>query len=249
MKRMMIPIVTLFAAVSAYPQTPPSDWSWTFLRNGETCGLLFEDTNLTAPVKAVIRDEVCQSYSFIAVANRYTKTYAPGHPQYGIFVGADGAQGNNGCAEWLGGWKYKLHNGNRYFHIERELSARFLQAVALTNQHRAAVGSLTNFLHAFNSTTTNNIVPSDYLQLWWSVDQEVPLSPAFSLRGGEPDFKSDADIVQFCGQFCKYEIIAPSILNFRHTDGEPITGLWCEAVFRRRDTGEYEHDWGILDLF
>ena len=244
MKLLTVIAIMLFANVLVLAQPPPDDWSWTFLRDGETCGLLFEDTNLTASVKAVIRDEVCRSYSFVPSSDRFTKLYVAGDPEYGTFIGRDGTMGNNGGATGLGGWQYKLHNGNRYLHVKKELSAKFLQAIALTNQHEAAIGSLTNFLHAFNSTTTNNVVPSAYLPMWWSLEQDIPLSPSFKRQWEDtPGLMSEATIVQFCGQFCEYEIIFPSILNFRYGDSQAAGGFGCEVVFRRRSDGYYERRW------
>ena len=237
MKRLAFFSVTFFAAVAAYPQTPPADWSWTFLRAGETCGLLFEDTNLTAPVKAAIRDDVAWSYSYVGTSNLFTRLYVSGDSEYGIFIGVDGTIGNNGCAEGLGGWDYKLHNGNRYFHVEKKLSERFLQAIALTNQHQAAVESLTNFLHAFNSTTTNNVVPAEYLQLWWTMKTER--------AGSLSDFKSDASFQKFFGAFSGYELIVPSILNFWYRNETFGNGLWCETQFRAKDNGRYKKGYDI----
>ena len=238
MKPLTVITVMLFANVLAWAQPPPDDWSWTFQRNGETCGLLFEDANLTAPVKAVIRDDVCQSYSFVPVSSRFTKVYAQGHPLYGTFAGVDGITGNYGCAGELGGWKYKLHSGNKYFHIEKKLSDNYLEKIALTNQHKAAVGSLTNFLHAFNSTTTNNVNLSAYLSMWWSLTQEKPLSLTFS-SGGDLFFESEEDALGFCDEFSKEEIIVTSILNFRYESSSPAKGFGCETVSRKRTDGVY----------
>ena len=50
---MMILTTVFFTAIAAYPQALPDDWSWTFLRGGKNCGLLFEDTD----------HEVCLSYA------------------------------------------------------------------------------------------------------------------------------------------------------------------------------------------
>ena len=248
MKRFTIFVSALFVAVTAYSQTPSIDWSWTFPRYGTTCGLYFEDTNLTAPVKAAIRDEVCQSYSFVASSNLYSKLYLPGDSKYGTFVGLDGSMGNDGCAEGLGWWDYKLHDGIRYFHVDKELSERFLQAIALTNQHRVAVGRLSQFLQAFNSTTTSNVVPKEYLPLWWSLEQDKPLSPTFKGRWEDtPGLASKETVVQFCAQFCDEEIIVSSILNFRYGDGDsPIKGLWCETKCRKRSSSEYERGLAII---
>lgn len=225
---------------AANQQDNPVDWSWTFQRDGEACGLLFEDTNLTASVKAVIRDEVCLSYSFVDSSNIFTRLYPSYDPRYGGFTGVDGIKGTHGCVKELCWWDYKMHDGSKYFHIKRELSDKYLQKIALTNRHEAAIGTLPLFLHAFNSTTTNNMVPADYLPLWWSLKRESPPSPPFLMWRKDADTKPESDVVSFFSQFCDREIIVTSILNFFDANTPTGDGLWCKTMFRRRENGYYE---------
>ena len=216
------------------PQARPAgiDWSWTFQRDGETYGLLFEDTSLTASIKAAIRDDVSWSYSLATPPSRFTKIYAPGHPQYGIFVGVDGIEDDYGCAEELSEWKYKLHNGNKYFHVNRKLSTRFLEAIALTNQHQIAAGSLSNFLSTVNNVTTNNAMMADYITYWWSIGRKRMLTM--------DDFPKPGDFLKFITPYCNLELLAPSILNFKYGERELDGELCYEIVFRNRHDGEYK---------
>jgi hypothetical protein len=60
------------------------------------------------------------------------------------------------------------------------------------------------------------------------------------------DFESEEEAKGFCGEINKYEVIVPSILNFRQ-DAEMYGGvLYCKTVFRKRDDGTYEH--GSVDI-
>ena len=232
MKRLLIPVTILCAAIAAYPQTPPDDWSWTFLRNGETCGLLFEDIDLTTSAKAAIRDDFFRAYSFVASSNLFIRLYAPGDPEYGTFIGGDGLQGDHGCPYELGGLNYQLHNGNKYLHIEKGLSATYLEKIALTNQHQVAVGNLTNFLNAFNTLNTNSVNPQECIQMWWSVKNEQPYALS--------EFTTAAEFLEFVAEFCGFEMIVPSITSFRYENAQTRGGLWCKMRFRRKNGGGYE---------
>ena len=234
MKRLVLSMIA-GAVWNAHAQ---SDWSWTFQRGGETCGLLFEDSNLTASVKAAIRDDFLRAYSFVAASNLFVSLYAPSDPEYGTFVGGDGLKGDHGCPHELGGLNYKLHNGNKYLHVEKELSATYLEKIALTNQYQAAVGSLTNFLQAFNALNTNNVNPQEAVQIWWSVKNEQPYALS--------EFATAAEFLGFVSEFSEFEIFVPSIVNFRYEDTQARGGLWCKMRFRRKSGGYEPGPW--LDL-
>jgi len=239
--------LTLAAILMGGIAQAQTNWSWTFQRWGDTCGLLFADTNLTDSVKATIRDDLAYAYTFSKKDNHYTKIYTPNDSQYGTFIGSDGLQGNKGCPADISGWWYTLHNGNRYFHVKKELSEKYLQQIALTNQHKVAVGSLSNFLATVNSVTPNNVNPAKYLPLWWSMGQQKPLSMTYSRYEDEQlFFPSTEEFLLFCGKISEYEVIVPSILMFRQ-DVERYGGVfWCETVFRKRDDGEYT--WTFIDI-
>lgn len=243
MKRGCLMLAMFFACNLAWSQ---ADWSWTFQRWGNTCGLLFEDTNLTFSVKAAIRDDVCRSYSFVLPTNLFTRIYVSGDPKYGTFVGFDGLQGDYGSPSDLCGWNYVLHNGDRYFYVAARLSSLYLQKIALTNQYQTEVGSLSNFLHLVNGATTNNVIPSEYLQLWWSMKTEQPLSLTFSRVGGHPFFRSEAEVREFCGQFSDNEVFVPSILNFRYREDVTGSGLFCGTFFKKKSCGTYELGFDLI---
>jgi hypothetical protein len=237
-KTMRVTLAAILMGGIAQAQTNSVDWSWTFKWGGDTCGLLFENTNLTASVKAAIRDEVSKVYASVSTNNLYTKIYTPSDPKYGIFVGFVGLQDDFGGPAELGGWKYILHNGNKYFHVQEKVSAKYLEQIALTNKYKVAVGSLSNFLATVNSTFADSENPADYVKLWWSMEQGKVLS----LTGTEPQ----KHIEIFCEEFNEYEVIVPSILNFKQ-DAEIYGGVfYCKTVFRKRDDGTYEH--GFPDI-
>ena len=242
-KKMMI----IFAAIFVGSITQAQDWSWTFQRWGDTCGLLFEATNLTASVKAAIRDDIANAYIFTTTNNLFTRIYTSEDSKYGTFVGFDGLQGNKGNPAGLGGWDYKLHNGNRYFHVKASLSDKYLQQIALTNQYKAAAKSLGSFLTTLNSITTNNVNVAKYLQMWWSMEQNKPVSLTYSrYQDHVLFFETAEDVKHFCGQIGEYEVIVPSILLFQQ-DAEKYGGvLWSKTVFRKKDDGVYE--WNFIDI-
>ena len=237
--KIMIGIFAMFlTGNTVWAQVPPDDWSWTFLRGEIICGLLFEDVNLSASVKGAIRDDVSWSYSFVATSNLFTRLYISGDTEYGTFIGSDGTKGNNGGAEGLRSWRYKLHNGNRYFHVDKKLSARYLEKIALTNQHQVAAGSLSNFLTTVNNVTTNNAVMAEYITYWW-----------LSGRNRMPtvdDFSNPGDFMEFIMPYCEEELLAPSILNFRYGERELNGELCYKVVFRNRLDGSYKHS--VYDL-
>ena len=232
MKSMMILATTFFTAIAAHPQTPPNDWSWTFQRGGETCGLLFEDINLITSVKAAIRDDVVRVYSTVNITDTFTRLYTPEDMGHGTFIGFYGFLSDGGCPKGLGGWHYKLHNGNKYFHVEKGLSNKYLEKISLTNQHQAAAGSLSNFLATVNSVTTNNAVMSEYLTYWWVSRQNRMLTM--------DDFPMPGDFLDFIMPYCEEELLAPSILNFKHGEGELNGELCYEMVSRNRYDGYYK---------
>ena len=232
-----------FTTILAGGITQAQDWSWTFQRWGDTCGLLFEATNLTTSVKGAIRDDVAKAYAAVTSSNNLSTTvYAPNEPEYGRFVGHDSLEGEEGMPRDLSGWDYKLHNGNRYFFVKESLSTNYLAKIALTNQHQAAIGSLSNFLATANSTTTNNLNVAEYVQMWWSMEQKKPLSLTFSMYKDEVlFFPSEEEVRKFCDYFNgRYEVIVPTILAFKQ-DAQKYEGvLYCEPVYRKRSDGSYE---------
>ncbi|MCL2104398.1 MAG: hypothetical protein FWH21_04995 [Kiritimatiellaeota bacterium] len=211
-----------------------TNWFWTFKWSGDTYGLLFEDTALKASVKAAIRDDIAKAYAFAPTNTLNIKIYTPSDPEYGTFAGIIGLQSGSGCPKELaGGWSYTLHNGTNYFHVTAALSANYVQQIALTNQFKAAVGSLSNFLATVNSTTADNMNPADYAQLWWSTEKGRPLSLA--------DFESGEEVKGFCRGFSEYygDIIVSSILMFRQ-DADKYGGVfYCKTMVKEKEDGVY----------
>jgi hypothetical protein len=197
---------------------------------------------LTTSAKVTIRDDIAKTYTFSTTDNLFTRVYTPKDSKYGIFDGFDGLQGNNGTPNEIGGWDYKLQNGNRYFHIKAALSEEYLKQIALTNQHKAAVKSLGNFLATLNSITTNNVNPQKYLQMWWSMEQKKPISLTYSRDQDDVlFFESGEDVKKFCGDFtAPYEVLVPSILLFQQSAEKYGGVLWLSPVFRKKDDDTYK---------
>lgn len=240
MKKMMIVILTTILTDGV---AQAQDWSWTFQRWGTTCGLLFEATNLTTSVKAAIRDDIAKVYAAVTTSNNLTTTiYTPDDSEYGTFVGYDMLEGEEGMPDELGEWDYNVHNGNRYFHVKTELSERYLQQIALTNQYKTAVKNLGSFLATVNSVTTNKLNTTKYIQLWWSMGQKKTLSRTFSMdQDDELFFESDDTIKVFCWEATgQYEIFVPSILLFKQEAGMYNGVFYCKPIYRKRSDGTYE---------
>ena len=231
MKRLIV--LLFFVAQSAWGQNPQPDLSWTFQRWGNTCGLLFEDTTLTTSVKAAIRDDIANAYNNYATTNdHYTTLYAPGNPDYGIFDGFDGLQGDNGLPNDLGGWDYKLHNGNRYFTISTNLSTKYQQKIALTNQFKTAAGSLSNFLATVNSVIPSNVVKKTYFTYWWDLRKNRTIIAK--------DFPEPENFMEFLEPYCEEEMLFVSLLSFVAGEDELKGKLCCEVVFKNRNEGHYQ---------
>jgi hypothetical protein len=238
MKKKMITLAAVLGSGMIQAQT--NDWSWTFQWGKDTCGLLFADTNLTASVKAAIRDDIAKVYASVSTNDIYRRIYTPQDPEYGTFVGYVGTPGDSGCPREIGGWEYKLNKGNRYFYVDKELSDKYLTQIALTNQHKVAVGSLTNFLHTFNSTITNNVIPPESLQMWWSTKQEIPVSTTFKKKGSSYIYIEPDEVVKFWNQWSDLHIFVPSILNLEYKDTPQEGGLWCTTFWKTKSEGRYE---------
>ena len=73
-------IFILLGASCAYAQTTNLTFQW----HGQTMGLEFETTNLTASVKNAIRDDVAYALSLIAASNVTFEVSAPNTNHTGV---------------------------------------------------------------------------------------------------------------------------------------------------------------------
>jgi hypothetical protein len=133
---------------------------------------LFEDSNLAASVKASIRDDIQLVYSHNPSSNAEYRVYQSGDAQFGHYLGNMHLDGNWICPAGLNSWNYVSLGGINYFCVTKEISDRYIQSIALTNQFHNQVASLSNFLHAAKTMTTNSITPAGFARLFWIHEAE-----------------------------------------------------------------------------
>ena len=139
MKR-LIQTIILLGASCAYTQTTNLTFQW----HGQTMGLDFKETNLTASVKNAIRDDIAYSLSLIAVSNVTFELSAPNTNHTGV-VSIHYQTPIDYCEGVL--CFYKTIGGNVWWQIDSETCSNYLAAITLTNQHAVAVNSFSNFHH------------------------------------------------------------------------------------------------------
>jgi hypothetical protein len=143
MKRLIMTAIMLNVAHS-YAQTTNLTFQW----HGQTMGVYFEATNLTASVKRAIRDDIAYSLSLIPTNNVTFEILPPTNPDSANYTGIVSIHRTtpiNYCEGIL--CFYKTVGGNIYWEIDTEASSKYLVAIALTNQYAAAIHSFSNFYH------------------------------------------------------------------------------------------------------
>jgi len=144
MKRLIMTAIILGTS-HGYAQTTNLTFQW----HGQTMGLAFEATNLTASVKQAIRDDIAYSMSLIPVTNAVFEVYPPNHPdsaQHTGFARFSSARINY-CEGVL--FFYKTIGTNICWQIDTDTSTEYLAAIAITNQHAKAVAAFTNYFNQF----------------------------------------------------------------------------------------------------
>jgi hypothetical protein len=136
----MIQTIFLLGASCACAQTTNLTFQW----HGQTMGLEFETTNLTASVKNAIRDDIAYSMSLIAASNVTFEVSAPNTNHTGVVSFHYKTPINYLEGELC---FYKTIGGNVWWQIDSETCSKYLAAIALTNQHAVAVNSFSNFYH------------------------------------------------------------------------------------------------------
>jgi hypothetical protein len=218
MKTLLSTGCVLAFVLSAMSQSVP-DLSWKFQWGTNTCGLLFENTNLTVGVKAAIRDDVQTAYYAIPPSNAVYRAYQSGEEEYGKFLGHMYIQGAYTCPRDLSGWSYAVYGGTNFFFVEADVCSNYLAKIALTNQYDVAIGSLSNFLVAAETMTIANTSTNAFLQKFWHYNSnripDISDDPAFKFL----------DYVQEWGSVY---YINPSILQFEYGSLEGLICLHAE---------------------
>jgi len=159
----------LFMMCSIFPLLgyTAEDLSWTFQWGTNTVGTLFEDTSLTASVKATIRDDVRRVYQFNPQSNATFRLYVPGDEEYGKYMGVFSFEKETACPKEIRSLDYCVYGGTNYYAITEAISSAYAEKIALTNQYPAVMGSLTNFLHTANHVSVGNTTPAEFVPMWW----------------------------------------------------------------------------------
>jgi hypothetical protein len=139
MKRLILTTIMLGASCACAQTT-----NLTFQWHGQTMGVQFKMTNLTDSVKIAIRDDIAYSLSLIPATN-VTFEAMTASTNYSGNVRIHYDTPINYCGGIL--CFYKTVGGNIYWQIGQEACSKYLAAIALTNQHAAAVNSFSNFYH------------------------------------------------------------------------------------------------------
>ena len=144
MKRMIAIIACLLVFVCARTQGTELTFQWS----GQTMGVDFEDTNLTASVKYAIRDDIAYGLSLIPPTNVTFEVLTPtssGYGKYAGFMTVSHTTPINYCDGIL--CYFKNIGGNKVFQLSPAVCSNYVAAIALTNQYASAVTALSNYLH------------------------------------------------------------------------------------------------------
>ena len=167
MKRLFLSIFACLLGNALHAQTGTPDLSWAFQWEGTGYGLLFEDEGLSPVLRNTIRYDIEQTYRFNARTNASFRVYLPGDEKYGEYMGRVGLGNAIACPRELRAWDYRVYGGTNYLVVTESLCTKYAEKTALTNQHAAASGSFSNFLHTANTVSVTNTTPAAFAQMWW----------------------------------------------------------------------------------
>ncbi len=216
----------LFVSITVNAQFPACHFQW----GDETCGLTFDDTNLTAEVKAVIRDDVGLIFSRIPTnVSTYIITNDVRYT-----AGLTGINGLLYYPENFAFGTYKNINGFRCFDIETDVSSKYLEAIALTNRHKVAVATVPTFLTQLESMRPGITTTNAYVHCFWMMKEER----VFTLTdfGRHPEWITEG-IATAKDKF----FFRPSILDFsERTAGENVYLCFYTYMMSRTDRSQYK---------
>jgi len=214
----LLPLLTLPLVVMA------DDWSWTFKWGTNDVGVVFENTNLTASVKSAIRDDFAYvlSYNIPSTAKFEVGIDTDSGKYAGRLVLDEEATPDKFPAAF-----FQTHNGTNYFAITHEDSTNYLAQIALTNQYRAAISGLSNFVHTINHATTGNLSRVALVNMYWNLSEDRVLTvDDISERAYLNLLQSDR------GDIKGYTYVVPSILDLAYCEVEGK--MWFMGVLRVR---------------
>ena len=210
-------------------QTPNLTFQW----HGQTMGVEFEVTNLTASVKAAIRDDIAYSLSLIAASNVTFEALTPTSSSYGKYAGFATISHTtpiNYCAGIL--CYYNTSGGQTVFQLAPDVCLAYAVAITLTNQHAAAVNAFSNFIsHAKTRFDVTGMTLTEKKAFFWgtaaidALEQEEGANFDQALTDALSSRPSDIPPWAFPPM--------PSILAFSAWDGAgagvPVPTLLCKV--------------------
>ena len=238
MKNAIVIIAGVMAITCAQSQTAGLTFQW----HGQTMGIDFELTNLTADVKGAIRDDVAHALSLIPSTNVTFEALTPTSSNYGKYAGFvtfSHATPINYCGGVL--CYYKNSGGQPLLLLAPETCAKYAAAVTLTNQYVAAMVALFNRLQqAMAGYNVSAMTLAEKRNFFWN----PPLMEKIETMEGDrfEQFLNDSipdvnDPIHGVWPF-------PSILRFKMSSelikgGNPAM-LSCDVIGGNLDTGDID---------
>ncbi len=163
MKQLTCLLLLVFPAVLTAGSSGDS-----FRWGNELCGLIFDDTNLTAEAKVVISDDIGLIFSRIP-------TNIPTYAITNDVRYTGGLDGINGLLYYPRGFRfgtYKTIGTTNFYYVREAVSSKYLEAVALTNRHQIAVAAAPVFLAQLENMSPGVTTTNTYVQYFWSMREE-----------------------------------------------------------------------------
>jgi hypothetical protein len=199
---------------------------WTFQWDGTVYGLYFEDTNLTATARTVIRDDTARILSYNSASNATLTALPPSNPRFGQYAGVFSLSGVV-CPPQFDCRHYNSFGGTNYLVFPAGMTSAYLSHIAMASQAAVAFSTLSNFVHAVNHVSTNTFSRNTFASLFWSTGKNrVATRGDFEEQGADYLFVVN-DLAKFCFGF-------QSILDFETESGNGEIHAGCSLIFRRK---------------
>ena len=165
MKKAIVIVAGVMAITCAQAQATGLTFQW----HGQTLGVDFGLTNLTAGVKGAIRDDVAYSLSLIPTTNVTFEALTPTSSNYGKYAGFvtfSHSTPINYCDGIL--CYYNTSGGQTVFQLDQDVCSAYAVAITLTNQHAAAVTAFSNFVsHAKTGFDVTGMTLAEKKAFFW----------------------------------------------------------------------------------
>ncbi len=225
MKR-CIRVFLLLSSLLIYAQPATFNFQW----GEQTCGLLFDDINLTAQVKGVIQDDI--ELIFSRVPSNIATFAITNNVHY--TGGLDGIDGRLYYPRGFRFGTYKTIGATNYYYVRATVSTNYIAAIDLTNRYASAVQSFSPFLSRLEQINLGNITTNEYVQLFWEM-REGRVSTLLDFDGEQ------GWITEGIAKAKEWFFFRPSILAFSERTVGQHTYL-CVASYsvNRTDHSKYQ---------